>query len=65
MPRYRVVLEFDHPGDGVPVGDHSTTRAPQHWIFPRFLDSDATNLTAEVYEERTAFVLVDDHKENR
>jgi hypothetical protein len=61
MPRYRVILEFNHPGDGEKRdGGRSTTRAPQHWIFQRFLESDCTGLTAEVYEEKPAFVRVGD-----
>ena len=55
MPRYRVVLEFDHPGDGVVIGPgKDTTRSPEHWSWGRIL-CDVSNVEATVFEAEVAW----------
>lgn len=55
MPRYRVVLEFDHPGEGQTLihdPDKSLSRSPDHWNWARKIDlPEVTNLNVEVYEK--------------
>lgn len=56
MPRWRVVLEFDHPGDVPAVPEDEEGRgcerinAPNKWAWDRILPGDATRVQlTEVY----------------
>jgi len=52
MPRYRVVLEFDHPGDGHLCENGDTTRGPQHWRWDKHVSDDASNVQCVAVEVR-------------
>jgi hypothetical protein len=58
MPRYKVVLEFDHPGQGMPAQDGSggTLNDPTHWRWDMYLTEDCSDIVAQVFEYEQVFL---------
>lgn len=60
MPRYKLEIEFDHPGDGYVLPSGDLTCAPDKWRWnaKKLLDNDDSKIISLRVYEKDGWALI-------